>query len=190
MSTEYAISFDSPDLVATANELRQLPSARELTSTPSTFELRANPSAEGMPDATVQAQPYGAYFCDHGGSGQEFLGLVVTRFVQKFGCVRVDDLEVAWLLELSALHKRSVQIAGLFHDLLKRNPGSNVTEPGLIFSRRLASALARQNCPKDLARHRATRTLKYLRTMKGIPYAMLQKLASDVITWSKLENAH
>jgi hypothetical protein len=46
-----------------------------------------------MPDASVQAEPYGAYFCVFGGHGREILGLVVARLVSEFGPVTVAELE-------------------------------------------------------------------------------------------------
>jgi hypothetical protein len=46
-----------------------------------------------MPDATVQPAPYGVYFCDHGGHGREFLGVLVARLVSEFGAVTVTELE-------------------------------------------------------------------------------------------------
>lgn len=90
---EYALRFASPSTAPVAAVLRRLPGARELPLPASGFELRADGSVSGMPDASVQAEPYGAYFCDHGGHGREFLGLVVARLVSEFGAVTVAELE-------------------------------------------------------------------------------------------------
>jgi hypothetical protein len=93
MGIEYALKFASPSPAAVATVLRRLPASRELLPPASGFELRAETSSHGMPDATVQGAPYGAYFCDNGGRGREFLGLVVARLVSEFGAVTVAELE-------------------------------------------------------------------------------------------------
>ncbi len=93
MSVEYALRFASPGPTAVAAVLRRLPAARELPPPASGFELRVDDSANGMPDASVQTAPYGAYFCDYGGHGREFLGLVVARLISEFGAVTVAELE-------------------------------------------------------------------------------------------------
>ena len=50
-------------------------------------------NTEAMPDATVQVEDGGLYFCDHGGFGREYLGLVLARLVAAFGPVQIEDRE-------------------------------------------------------------------------------------------------
>jgi hypothetical protein len=93
MGMELALRFSAPDLTAVAAVLRGLPSARELAPAWSGVELRTDATSGGMPDATVKAESYGTYFCDHGGHGREFLGIVEARLVSGFGQVTVEELE-------------------------------------------------------------------------------------------------
>jgi len=58
-----------------------------------TFELRTDTSDKGMADAEVRVEPGGAYFCDNGGAGKMFLGIVVEHLVSEFGAVKVADWE-------------------------------------------------------------------------------------------------
>ena len=46
-----------------------------------------------MPDATARSEPYGAYFCDNGGSGHAYLGQVIASLVSEFGAVQIEELE-------------------------------------------------------------------------------------------------
>jgi hypothetical protein len=93
MGIEYALRFASPGPATVSVVLQRLPAARELPPPASGFELRADGSTDGMPDASVRPAPDGACFCDYGGRGQEFLGLVVARLVRAFGTVAVAELE-------------------------------------------------------------------------------------------------
>jgi hypothetical protein len=93
MGVEYALRFASPGLDAVATVLRRLSAARDLPPPGLGLELRSDSSSSGMPDALVQPEPYGAYFCDNGGHVREFLGLVVSRLVSAFGPVTVAELE-------------------------------------------------------------------------------------------------
>jgi hypothetical protein len=93
MGLEYGLRFTSPGPAAVAAVLRSLPATRELAPPASGFELRADATAPGIPDASVQAAPYGAYFCDNGGHGAEFLGVLLARLVSEFGAVTVAELE-------------------------------------------------------------------------------------------------
>jgi hypothetical protein len=93
MGVEYTLRFAHPDGASVSAVLRRLPVAHELSPSGSEFELRAGRTAGAIPDATVRVEPYGLYFCDYGGAGREFLGLIVTRLVSQFGAVTVAELE-------------------------------------------------------------------------------------------------
>jgi hypothetical protein len=93
MGFEYKLRFVAPAAGAVAAILRGLPTARELSTPVHSFELRTKASDEGMPDADVRVEPDGAYFCDYGGAGQKFLGIVVARLVSEFGAVTITELE-------------------------------------------------------------------------------------------------
>jgi hypothetical protein len=92
MGVEYAIRFAATDPATVAAVLHRLPMARELSPPACGFELRAADSSQRMTDASVQAEPYGLYFCDYGGHGRAFLGLVIARPVEEFGAVTVEEL--------------------------------------------------------------------------------------------------
>jgi hypothetical protein len=58
-------------------------------------------------------------------------------------------------------------------------------EPGVVFSRHLDHLLRRPIVDRSCARHRARRTLRYLRWWFGCPYNELKCLASDIMAWSR-----
>jgi hypothetical protein len=61
--------------------------------TPPANRFDLGQSAGEWPQATVQAKPGGANFCDHcGGSGRALLGEVVARLASAFGPVTVEEL--------------------------------------------------------------------------------------------------
>jgi hypothetical protein len=93
MGIEYTLRFTYPEAAAVASVLRCLPLTRELPSPWVGFELRSPVSVGDMPDASVQVEPYGVYFCDNGGHGRELLGAVLARLVAEFGAVTVSELE-------------------------------------------------------------------------------------------------
>ncbi len=93
MGVEYTLRFAHPDAASVSAVLRRLPVAHELSPSGSEFELRAVGTAGAIPDATARVESYGLYFCDYGGAGREFLGLVVARLVGEFGTVTVAELE-------------------------------------------------------------------------------------------------
>jgi hypothetical protein len=93
MGIEYTLRFTYPDAVSVFAVLRQLPVTHEQTSSAGTFELRSAGNAGRMPDAVTCIEPYGLYYCNYGGSGREFLGLVITRLVGVFGTVTIAPLE-------------------------------------------------------------------------------------------------
>jgi hypothetical protein len=93
MGIEYRPQFIAPNADSVAALLRQLPSAQELTMPVHRFELRSETSVKGMPDAEVRVEPDGAYFCDYGGAGKRFLGIVVERFVSEFGTATIAEWE-------------------------------------------------------------------------------------------------
>lgn len=92
MGIEYSFRFAYPSEDAVVTALRRIEPVRELTSVPKSFELRVQ-SADTVPDASMQIEPYGLYFCDYGGKGREMMGLVLTRLVSEFGEVTIHELE-------------------------------------------------------------------------------------------------
>jgi hypothetical protein len=93
MGLEYKLRFAFPDAESVASVLRRLPMVREVHRTKSEFEFRAVENNGSMPDALAHVQQDGLYFCDNGGTGTEFLGLVLSRLVNEFGPVTVADSE-------------------------------------------------------------------------------------------------
>jgi len=97
MGIEYNLRFEAPDAEAVAGLLRSLPGATESGSPYAApglcFDLGAGPAEEGWPEATIQIEPGGAYFCDHcGGGGRAYLGQVVASLVSYFGAVTIEEL--------------------------------------------------------------------------------------------------
>jgi len=91
MGIEYRLRFDAPDAAAVAAVLRRVPGASKAHAQEDSIDLVATPF--GQPQATVQAEPGGAYFCDHcGGSGRALLGEVVAHLASAFGAVIVEEL--------------------------------------------------------------------------------------------------
>lgn len=89
MGIEYTLRFSASDPEAVAEELRRLPTAREVSPPSHRFDFGVG----DLPQATVQVEPGGAYFCDHcSGPGRALLGEVVARLVSAFGVVSVDEL--------------------------------------------------------------------------------------------------
>ena len=94
MGIEYTLRFHSPNEAATEAELCRIPDAVVRTAPTKAIEYRREKSStETIPDATAQVEEGGLYFCDHGGYGREYLGLVVARLVAAFGPVKVEELE-------------------------------------------------------------------------------------------------
>jgi hypothetical protein len=92
MGVEYRVRFSAPDAEAVAAVLRQFPAAREVGAPALRFDL-GSASGGYWPQATVQVEPDGVYFCDHGdGSGRAWLGEVIARLVSAFGSVTIDEL--------------------------------------------------------------------------------------------------
>jgi hypothetical protein len=93
MGIEYRLQFSSSGAEAVAAVLRRLPAAREASSPSHKFELGPGATERDWPQATVQVEPGGVYFCDHcGGTGRALLGEVIARLVSAFGVVTVDEL--------------------------------------------------------------------------------------------------
>ena len=92
MGVEYRLRFTHTDVDGVASVLRRLPQLRA-TASPGAFELRRSGPSDGPPDAVLQVEPCGVYFCWYGVAGREFLGTVVARLVSDFGAVTVEDRE-------------------------------------------------------------------------------------------------
>jgi len=97
MGIEYSLRFDAPDAETVADLLRRLPGATESASPYAApglcFDFGVGPAEDGWPEATIQIEPGGAYFCDHcGGGGPAFLDRVVASLVSYFGAVTVEEL--------------------------------------------------------------------------------------------------
>jgi hypothetical protein len=91
MGIEYRLRFEAPDGEAVADVLRRLPAACAANPPRSRFDL--GDAGQNWPQATVEVEPGGVYFCDHcGGSGQALLGEVVARLASAFGVVIVEEL--------------------------------------------------------------------------------------------------
>jgi hypothetical protein len=93
MRIEYRLQFSAPDAQSVATVIRRIPGAREIEAVNPRFDLGCGASVESVPQAMVQVEPYGVYFCDYcAGSGRELLGAVVARLVSRFGAVTVEEL--------------------------------------------------------------------------------------------------
>ena len=91
MGTEYRLRFACDDPGSLMRELSRLPSA--VASGERQLEFREAATRDGMPDATLQLEQLGAYFCDHGGNGREILGREIARIVAQCDRVTVEDYE-------------------------------------------------------------------------------------------------
>ena len=93
MGIEYRLRFTARDEEAVAAVVRQFPEARATDAPGVRYEFSIGASEKGWPQATLQVEPGGAYFCDHcGGLGRAMLGEVVARLVSAFGAVTVEEL--------------------------------------------------------------------------------------------------
>jgi hypothetical protein len=95
MGMEYKLRFLYPDEASVTLALRRLPMVREVRRANIDFEFRTPESKDpnSMPDASAHVEKDGLYFCVYGGLGEEFLGVVIARLVDKFGRVTVAELE-------------------------------------------------------------------------------------------------
>ena len=88
LGIEYRLTFEAPNAEAVAAVLRRLPASRESDAEPGRFDL----GESEWPEAVVQVEQGGAYYCDNcGGRGRELLGVVVARLVAVFGPVTVTE---------------------------------------------------------------------------------------------------
>jgi hypothetical protein len=92
MGFEYRLRFAHTGSEGFAAVLRRLPQLRAIAP-PGAFELRRPGSSKGPPEATLQLEPDGAYYCWYSVAGREFLGTLVTNLVSEFGAVTVEDRE-------------------------------------------------------------------------------------------------
>ena len=93
MGIEYRLRFAAPDPAAVDELLRRLPFARAATPPQPGFDLWVGTSDGDNPQATMQAEPGGLYFCDYcGAHGRALLGQVVAALASVFGPVTVEEL--------------------------------------------------------------------------------------------------
>ena len=91
MGIEYRLRFKAPSRETIAEILRKLPMVAEATQPAPRFDLGA--AGQVGPQASVQLEPDGVYFCDHcAGSGPALLGNLVVVLVSAFGAVTVEEL--------------------------------------------------------------------------------------------------
>jgi hypothetical protein len=93
MGMEYKLQFEFPNAESVTTVLRRLPMVREAQRTTLDFEFRVAENSGSMPDALARIEQDGLYFCDFGGMGRQFLGILVARLVSEFGPVTVADFE-------------------------------------------------------------------------------------------------
>ena len=93
MGMEYKLRFGFPDAESVNSVLRRMPMVREMPRATIDFEFRSANNADSMPDASAHVEQDGLYYCDHGGMGRQFLGVVIATLVGEFGPVTVADLE-------------------------------------------------------------------------------------------------
>lgn len=90
MSFEYRISFDHADRASIVSALRRLP--LNALDAVGKFEFRSTDNQGGMPNAFIQVEDYGVYYCWNGGRGDDLLGALVGELVANFGPVTVEEL--------------------------------------------------------------------------------------------------
>ncbi len=93
MGIEYKLRFIPSSAESIAFSLRQLPGAVQLSAHAGRFEFRSERTTGSMPDAMAAIEADGLYFCDNGGAGKQFLGVVIARLVSEFGLVIVSEWE-------------------------------------------------------------------------------------------------
>lgn len=93
MGIEYKIQFAHRGAESVASVLRRLPMILEVSAVKGFVEFRAEQTRGTMPDATVSIEPDGLYFCDCGGAGKQFLGILIAHLVSEFDPVTVVDWE-------------------------------------------------------------------------------------------------
>ncbi|WP_457319814.1 hypothetical protein [Roseateles sp. P5_E11] len=93
MGTEYRLTFSHLDKARIEHALSEVATVKIGSVPTPSYEFRADSTKPGMPDATAMIEQYGLYFCDHGGSGRDYLGRLVAVLVGEFGSVRVEALE-------------------------------------------------------------------------------------------------
>ena len=92
MGFEYRLRFSCEDESAVLADLLRLRGATQ--TGPTSVEYRSPDNAAWkMPDAMFQLDADGAYFCDFGGAGAEFMGRIVSKLVARVGAVTVEDWE-------------------------------------------------------------------------------------------------
>ncbi len=89
MGTEYRLKFAAPDPAALMKKLRSLPLVRPSDDS---NDVVFSGAPSGMPDATFQLTPDGAYFCDFGGSGREVLGRVIAAVLGHASSIHIEEL--------------------------------------------------------------------------------------------------
>lgn len=89
MGTEYQLKFAAPDRAALMRTLGALPLVRHSDGL---HEVVFSGAPSGMPDATFQLTPDGAYFCDFGGSGREMLGRVIAAVLGHAPSIHIEEL--------------------------------------------------------------------------------------------------
>jgi hypothetical protein len=90
MGIEYRIRFSHPDPLTIAERLRKLNNIAEDAA--GVFTFHEDSARRDMPDATAQIQSDGIYFCDNGGSGRKFLGIMLAAVVDSFGPTTIEEL--------------------------------------------------------------------------------------------------
>lgn len=93
MGYEFRIRFNNDDPERLWEALKSAPEAIERLAPRPAIEYRAPSTTGPIPDATLEAIKEGFYFCDHGGEGRRFLGMVVALLSRNQCPVTVEELE-------------------------------------------------------------------------------------------------
>jgi hypothetical protein len=92
MGIEYHLGVAAPDLTAVDQVLGRLWAARPAKPPQTGYNLWFEPPGQDGPEATMQVEPGGVYFCDYCGKyGRALLGVVVAALTS-FGPVTVEEL--------------------------------------------------------------------------------------------------
>ncbi len=92
MGKEYKLRFRFPNAQSVNEALRRLPMACGVDDATIGVDFRSPENTGSMPDASAHVQEDGLYFCDYGGMGRHYFGLIVARLVDEFGVVTVTGL--------------------------------------------------------------------------------------------------
>ncbi len=92
MGMEYRITFTGGDTTQVDGFLRSLPSFVEFDEMRAVYRYKEDNNLGEMPSVEINVEDGGFYLCDYGAS-KNLIGIMVTKFVSRFGRVEIGDYE-------------------------------------------------------------------------------------------------